>query len=191
MLQVNIPRSAIMKLDLAAAAAALLLALLPSSLMAAQQVSFDAYGGGSASTEIMFELPANPVPDFVAPDNSYFSLFGVTYMQGGFSPCPCQGDFTFYVKQGAKKGGVDSPAGYYAGPQLFDGPASSPTFLPGTYAIEFLNPASFYNHAEGSVSITSIQSPAPEPKSWVLLIAAFGAVGGVMRSRRRINHIAA
>jgi hypothetical protein len=175
-----------MKFQLAAAAV-LALALSPSSLMAAQMVSFDAYGGGSASTEISFELPANPVPDFVAPDKSYFTLFDVTYMQGGFSPCPCQGDFTFYIKQGAKKGGVDSPAGYYAGPQLFDGPAASPTFLSGTYTIRYLNPDSFYNRAEGYVSITPIQSPAPEPQTWVLLIAAFGAVGGLMRSRRRTS----
>jgi hypothetical protein len=166
---------------------AIAVALAPSSLLAAQMVSFGAFGGGSASTGISFELPINPVPDFIAPNQSYFKLLGVTYQQGGQSPCPCVGDFTFYIDQGVHKGGVATPAGYYAGPQLFAGPITSPTFLPGTYVIKYLNPDSFYNRSEGSVTITALTSAAPEPQSWVLLIAAFAAIGGRMRSRRRTS----
>jgi hypothetical protein len=150
---------------------------------AARAADFAAFGGGSASTEISFSLPDAPMPDFFAADGSYFRMADVTYQQGGFSPCPCQGDFTFYIVAGAFTGGVDTPAGYFSGPLLFSGPVSHPTFLAGEYGITFLNDASFYNGASGELAATGV----PEPATWAMMLFGVYLSGLALRSRRSIQ----
>jgi hypothetical protein len=169
---------------LAGLAAAMLAA---TAAQAAQIYDFAAFGGGAASTGISFSLPANPTPDAVAKNGSSFELLDVTYEQGGQFPCPCVGDFTFYLAKNGKKGGVDTPAGYYQGPQLFSGPASDPTFLLGDFAITFKNPGSFYNGGAGDVSIT-LAATAPEPSVWAMLLAGFGLLGATLRQRSARFH---
>lgn len=143
---------------------------------------FSLNGPGAPSSDFFFSLPATLTPDFVVADGSYFVVDNVSYMQGGFSPCPCTGSFTFYTTSLGENGGVATPDGYFAGPQLFSGLAAMPSFDLGLYDITYINPNNFYNSLPGSVLITQA-GPVPEPASWLLLFGGLGIAG--WRGKRR------
>ena len=67
-----------------------------------------------------------------------------------------------------------------AGPRLYSGPESNPTLLAGNFDLTgFTDPT-----LEFSLTVTDLDAvPAvPEPATWLLLVGAFFAVGGAMRS---------
>jgi PEP-CTERM motif len=105
-------------------------------------------------------LDVNPGGAFVYLDNnSDLVFFYNTVAGGGFSVGLLQ-DF---------------------GPQLYIGPESAPTIVPGTYSLN--NPAV---NANDTLVISS--TATPEPSSFTLLFSGLAAAGAAARRRRWLTH---
>lgn len=91
------------------------------------------------------------------------------------------GDIRFYAR--SQGGGFDATyAGYgFYGPQLYTGSTAAPRFTPGTFDL-YVSP----DGVRGKLTITSdrVDAAVPEPASWAMMVAGFGAFGGVLRRRR-------
>lgn len=72
---------------------------------------------------------------------------------------------------------------YLVGPRIeFDGTLVSPSYT--FYAIYIAPIGGQYQPAgSATVTITNVESPVPEPATWAMMIAGFGAVGSAMRRR--------
>jgi len=66
------------------------------------------------------------------------------------------------------------------GPQLFSGTYDMPGFAPGTFKLSGFSEGS----TDGLLTISAVSGAVPEPATWAMLLAGFGAVGGSMRRRR-------
>ncbi|SFJ80562.1 VPLPA-CTERM protein sorting domain-containing protein [Sphingomonas sp. NFR04] len=128
----------------------------------------------TGSQTIKFVLAASPTPPVVDPGN-YFVLPGVTGTIDNLAA-------TFDLGFGSPSyffnfGLINNTVGYgfvSTGTTLFTGTESAPTFKLGTFTLTPDTPGPNY-----SLSITAV----PEPASWAMLLAGFGALG--MRIRRR------
>ena len=68
-----------------------------------------------------------------------------------------------------------------AGPQLFTGDPSSPTFTLGTFSLQ-----EFEGRGQYSLRVTNVADAVPEPATWAMIVVGFGAIGFAMR--RRTGH---
>jgi hypothetical protein len=152
-----------------------------------------AIAGGASATTLAFSYqedlgfflidaswtqPSTPSPlaaisgDFtdIAVNNGVYA-FGVP---GSLTP----GAFSDVDYYNAASSGPLGPGGFEAGPigdfgpQLYSGAEAAPVFAPGTYAL-----------SQGTLSVTAV----PEPATWSLMLVGFGALGVVLRSRRRAS----
>jgi hypothetical protein len=129
-----------------------------------------------------FYLDSNPTPDY-AIDGIGFIIYGVegTFTYGDFTTDV--DDVIFYNDDFG--GGVVtfSYAITAAGPQLYTGTESDPTFLTGTFDL-----VDFFTGQPLSITISAVGDPTPavpEPASWAMMIAGFGLVGGSLRAAKR------
>lgn len=132
----------------------------------------------TGSQTIKFVLDASPTPPIVDPGN-YFVLAGVsgtinnaaaTFDLGFGSP-------TYFFNFGLFNNTVG--LGFVStGTTLFTGTEAAPTFKLGTFTLTPDSPGPNY-----SLSITAV----PEPASWAMLLAGFGALGMRIRRRRDIT----
>jgi hypothetical protein len=148
-------------------------------------------GNGSPHGVMSFDIPLTPhITSFTDVsfeiDDVVTTLFDPDL--GSFSKTV---DYTFHVydPENFESGGYDADGLYYTdGPQLFSGPTSSPTFLPGSYPlIEF--DARGENDNFG-VRITTYAAAVPESTTWAMLIVGFSAIGVGLRkdrSRQRVR----
>jgi hypothetical protein len=144
----------------------------------AQEILFrvSGAGGGPSAT---FKLPQNPSPDFVDPD-VYFGFFSVQATIDG-SPSNLFGLSFFNSGDG---GGLADDSYYdLTGPQLYVGPESSPTFVPGVYVM--------YNTLTLNADTLTL-TIIPEPSTWAMILAGFSSLGlvGVRRANRGASRIA-
>ncbi len=132
----------------------------------------------TGSQTIKFVLDASPTsPLFVSGD--YFVLVGVagtidnvaaTFDLGFGSP-------TYFSNFGL----FNNSSGYgfnSSGTSLFTGTESAPTFKLGTFTLTPNTPEPDY-----TLTITAV----PEPASWAMLVAGFGALGAMVRRRRDVT----
>jgi hypothetical protein len=130
----------------------------------------------------VFYLDSAPLAQNPLTDGS-FALYDVP----GF-PDAALGlaDITFF--NGGQDGGLEIDD-YYGGgialfvadgPQLYSGTEDTPAFVTGTFALTQYRGTGTY-----TLNIAAMNSPAPEPESWALMLGGFGFVGGVMRARSR------
>lgn len=162
------------KVGLLAAAAATLSASAPAE---AVLLNFTITGDYSAS----FVLDSDPSPD-VVDDGTSFTLWDVP----GF-PDAALGiaDLQFW--------NIDALGGLTitdffggsilldsVGAQLYAGPESVPTFIPGVYLLVGL-----FDDGEYTLTIAEAAPTVPEPASWAMMIAGLGLVGAAMRHSRR------
>lgn len=69
------------------------------------------------------------------------------------------------------------------GAQLYTGSELSPTFLLGDFTLFDAMRNSNYNL---NIAECTVCTAVPEPDTWAMMLLGFGAVGGALRSRRRI-----
>ncbi len=139
-----------------------------------------------------FNLPASPTPVaepfFISPGTFWIDPFGNP--PGAFPP---PGDMSFYFSPAGEgfvfTQNINSPRAYsnFQSAQLFTGPATAPTFLPGTYTAQFSVPVFGYGYDFGTITIApDAGSPVPEPAS--LALVASGALGAVSLLCRRFTN---
>ncbi len=151
------------------AALALFLASAPSA--SAVELLFS-YSGSEGT----FEFEDSSMPP--AQGTGTASLISPTGVEDG-TPSNFGGDIAFFLSK--DDGGLNTDKLSLFGPQIFSGPTNAPVFSPGVYVL-FSNPGDTV--VDGSLTISSVVSPAPEPGVWLLMLAGFGAAGLAVRRRR-------
>lgn len=135
---------------------------------------WDADGDGR---DIRFILDREPDPAIVI--NSYFfRMDDVVDLLTNETV-----DYVFFVhnRQG---GGFVVQSGPRAiiwtrGDTLFTGSLGKPKFKTGTFQLQ----GSEAEHFGGTLTITPVFGPIPEPSTWLLLLFGFAAIGGILRRR--------
>jgi hypothetical protein len=159
-------------LFLSACCAAAVSAAAPAN--AAQQYRFSITG----SQTIKFVLDASPTPSNFDPGN-YFVLSGVS---GTINNVSTTFDLGFgspsYFFNFGLLNNVIGIGFVSTGTSLFTGAESAPTFKLGTFTLTPNTPGPNY-----TLSITAV----PEPASWAMLLAGFGALGMMVRRRRDVT----
>ncbi|GAA0531881.1 hypothetical protein FHS83_002729 [Rhizomicrobium palustre] len=164
------------------------LILVLSTSAEASILNFYLWGPGAASSSFFATMPSDFTPVDIAADGSSFAVDDVTYIRGGFFPCPCTGRLTFYTPK--HHGGVEISGGgttpaHYETAQLFSGPITHPVIDLGTYDGVFIAPDNFYSGGPATIVITETPDPAvPEPATGAMLLA--GALL-LFASRRKLN----
>jgi hypothetical protein len=126
-----------------------------------------------------FQLDSNPVS---APASIFSFTTAVTNgMQNGAAF-----DFgTVRFFSSISGGGVftefGGPGGF--GPQLYSGTTAAPVFSTGTFS--FTNLLGSPNGSTLTISAVAVGGAVPEPATWAMMIFGFGAVGSMLRYRRR------
>ena len=129
--------------------------------------------------EASFLLDSSPSP---LPGDVFDGSFGLRDVAAELEGSPVQlFGLVFYASSG--EGGFDLylPTGdvaELAGPQLYTGDDSAPTFLLGTFELVQRG-----NDAIHQLTISDTAA-VPEPAAWVLMIGGFGLAGSVVRRRR-------
>jgi hypothetical protein len=123
---------------------------------------------GGIPLNATWRLPSSPTPDQVPIGG--FRLFDVDMVVNG-SPAIAQHS---YGSMGFQSLGflVGAKSYDFGGPPLFTGTNAAPTFKTGTFTL-------FSEDGRSTLTIAAI----PEPASWGLMIAGFGAVGFALRRR--------
>lgn len=149
------------------------MAVTPLAAMADTLDQFTLTGEGNTFT---FSLPSSPTP--TAVDANCPSGFTGEFCLAGVSVSIVGGTDTATMEffNAANGGGLAFDTLSLFGDQLYTGTETSPTFLPGTYALES-GATTFPDYT------LQIRAVTPEPASWLLLSS--GLLGGVTALRRR------
>ncbi len=150
------------------------------------------------SDNFSFNLPStNPTPSFYQPtSNTGFFVNGVvggtpeafevyfynSVYSGGLSADDLADGGSFYFQNGF--GQYDLASQTYQ--QIYSGQESSPTFSPGNFILYAQDPETFESSGlpEGTLTVTAV-SAAPEPSSWLLMIAGIGGLGLMLRRAKK------
>lgn len=143
----------------------------------AQALNFELTGARTATFTLPSSTPSSFSSSFVGDQiffNNIFGTFGGTAGNANIS----FGTNLISTFQ------IQSPTlGFtqLSGPDLFSGPASSPTFNLGTFNLSggFLSGASTL-----TISRASVVAAVPEPATWTMMLLGFGAIGFSVRRRR-------
>jgi hypothetical protein len=148
-------------------AAAMMVA--PSTANAATLIAsyFPANNAGSAFS---FMVDDRPVPNQV-------DQFGfTTTIRNATGSLSNSSDIRFFFQ--SYFGGISG----FSGPQIFAGPASSPTILVGEHII-------FGAFNNTGILTVSVSSAVPESSTWITLLVGFGMAGITLRYRRYTTKI--
>jgi hypothetical protein len=130
------------------------------------------------SVTMTFTLPASPTVDAA---NTHLGLnFVVDSVTIIYNKSTYTDDGVDFYNINNYGGMSDYGYNLFAGfgpQQFYSGSEFSPTFITGTYSDQF----DYATDLFATLTITSV----PEPTTWTLMLAGFGALGGVLRARRR------
>jgi len=143
------------------------------------------FDSASANLHLVFDMADSPTPSFALPGLG-FGVIGTVNVNGSD-----QGVTTVFLNQnyGAFTatgivGGFTYNASLstaFYGTQLYSGAEGAPTFLAGTYAL-----LQYRTGFAGTLVISDVKSPVPEPMTWAMMVGGFGLVGGAMRRRNMV-----
>jgi hypothetical protein len=145
---------------------------------------FDFNGRGlSGAVTAMFQLDSNPTPSSTnAP-----GLFGIEQIffsdvKGIFNGNAETASTIAFGKGAASQFQIlGTSAGFaqFGGDAVFGGTVNSPVFAPGTYSF-----TGFFS--SGTLTISQVAGPVPEPAAWAMMIAGFAFAGAAMRRRKMV-----
>jgi hypothetical protein len=134
--------------------------------------------GYYAGDFVTWQQDSNPTPVAWNTDSSFGPVetdIAVTNVTGG--------SFTEVYYYGESNGGgfqTDDVAFDGFGPQLHTGTEQYPVFW-GTYTVIY------GEEIAGTITFAPVTAPAPEPSTWVLMLAGFAGIGALaLRSRRSL-----
>lgn len=132
----------------------------------------------TGSQTIEFVLDSSPTPGYINPDADSFVLFGVAGTVNGQADTFSLGfgGPSFTTNFGLFGSGVLSNF-FTTGDALYTGSKSVPTFKLGTFTLTPTTAGPNY-----SLTISAV----PEPASWAMLLAGFGALGAAVRRRGNV-----
>lgn len=127
----------------------------------------------TGSQTIKFVLNSSPTPNTVDSGN----FFRIDGKSGTINGAAASFDLgfgspTYFFNFGLFNNSIGSSI-FSTGTPLYTGTEAAPTFKTGTFSLD----------PGYSLTISAV----PEPASWAMLIAGFGAIGGVMRRRRNMT----
>lgn len=158
---------------LATTAILAMLALAPSA--DAALINFELTGSRQASFQIDTSRPPDTSSSsFIGDQFQYFNVKGVF---GGVAETATIGFGTFLIADlNISADGLGFTQ--FAGPDLFTGSPSSPTFNFGTFALRSI--------VSGSSTLTISAAPAvPEASTWAMMLVGFAGVGVMARRAGR------
>lgn len=130
----------------------------------------------------MFQLDSNPTPDasqtFVGSDQFSFNNVAGTF--GGVEGTASTISFGNGIFASLSIAATNLGFTQFSSPTLFTGAPSKPTFLTGSFTL--VNP--FFGNGNLTISPVAVAGAVPEPATWLLMFAGFGAVGFAMRHRK-------
>lgn len=137
---------------------------------------------GPSGTAV-FQLDSNPTPNssqtFIGSDQFSFSNVAGTF--GGIAGTASTISFGNGIFASLSIVAPNLGFTQFTAPTLFTGSPSSPTFLTGTFTL--INP--FFGN--GTLTISPVAAGAvPEPATWAMMLAGFGAIGFAMRRRSKV-----
>jgi hypothetical protein len=175
------------------AAAALALTAMPA--IAATQVTIRALPGTANPYSFDFVIPTGATPNFTTTTTARFNGVPFTYTRPNGTVLTENGRFdgpTFFTT--LDQGGIAmlrldrEPVQFQQfrlfGQQLFTGPTTAPVFRFGTFDLAS-TPRNGGDPVQPLTYRVTIGAPVPEPATWAMMIAGFGAVGVALRRRRR------
>jgi hypothetical protein len=129
----------------------------------ANEVLITISGAGDSTT--LLYLEQSPIPYYVSGD--FFGVVPIAVFSDGFQA----NDLFGFSSDPSHDSFQDQNDLYHAhGPSLFSGPASSPTFVIGSYT-EF----NYTGHTD-TVTISAIPA-VPEPSTWAMMLLGFAGLG--------------
>lgn len=138
---------------------------------------FDFFGpSGTAS----FQLDSNPTPDFASTfiGSDQFGFNNVAGIYGGTPGTASTISFGNGIFSSLSITAPNLGFTQFSSPTLFTGTPTAPVFSTGSYTL--INP--FFGN--GTLTISGISAAVPEPGTWAMMIAGFGAISFAMRRRR-------
>jgi hypothetical protein len=157
--------------------AAVAVLTMPVPALAAD-FSFTLFDG--SVTPFTFSIATNPVPTTFS--SGRFTIDNVTTHEiGQFGQSLDYGaNYAFYTDD--EGGGFENGFVAYFGPQEFGGTTAAPIFYNGVYDLSDFGGGPVV----GTLTITNgAMLGVPEPASWALMLAGFGAAGVALRRRAK------
>jgi hypothetical protein len=145
---------------------------------------FDFNGRGlSGAITAMFQLDSNPTPSSINVPGSFgIEQIFFSDVKGVFNGNAETASTIAFGKGLASQFQVlGTSAGFaqFGGDAVFSGTVNSPIFTPGTYNFTGI-------FSSGTLTISEVAGPVPEPAAWAMMIAGFAFAGAAMRRRKAI-----
>jgi hypothetical protein len=181
----------------------LLIMILFTSGLAASPVTISLSGtfGPGAQNNVYFapsgafslSFQVNNPPTVAVSGSSFFTSYSASSYTLNGNPVALAGNIVAFSTTSSLLFCLDSPCSKYqmssagGSPQLFSGPVSSPTFVPGSYQVtSWVTETNLVfdggSPSGGTITVTSTGAAVPEPSTWMLTLA-----GVLIAGARRKN----